>query len=159
MQILQEKQLRQYLHPTLYTKLQINESQSYSLLASDKDGDSLSYHLVKGQKAKGFDITYPTGLNDQKPIAVQCNSNCDYEPNVWPVQGFGINNFTGICSFTPNSANQQGFLVIEVKEWRKVNGTMELIGITHRDILLSTFSSPNHSTQLTIYEPEVFQLC
>jgi len=136
--------------------LQIGESQSYSLLASDIDHDSLSYHLVKSQKSKDISISYPIGVSASKPISVQCNSTCDYEPKVWPVQGFGIDSFTGICSFTPNTANQNGFLVIEVREWRAVNGKMELVGLTRRDLLLTTINGQNRSTKLKVYEAEVF---
>ncbi len=121
--------------------LQIGESQSYSLLASDVDQDSLSYHLVNSQKSKDVSIPYPLGLSHTQPI---------------DAQGFTIDSFTGICSFTPTKANQNGFLVIEVREWRAVNGKMELVGLTRRDLLLTTINGQNRTTKLKVYESEVF---
>ena len=134
----------------------VNQSQSYNLLAHDMDGDSLSYHLVSAQKSRGTSINYGLGYSATKPLDVLCNTNCDYEPDVWPVKGFGINSFTGDCSFTARDPNKVGVLAIMVKEWRAVSGTMVLVGQTTRDIVLNTVTGVNNSTRITLFKDEIF---
>lgn len=130
--------------------IQENQSFTYNLSAIDTDGDSLSYHLVKAQKGWGQNILYPTGRDVSTPVDVYCpGGNCTLNEKTWPIEGTGIDAESGWMAFTPTAAGQHGFLVLEVREWRLIDGVRVMVGLSRRDMQLKVMSSPNNVPKLS----------
>ena len=127
-----------------------NQSFTYNLTALDTDGDSLSYHMVKAQKGWGQNIIYPTGRDASTPVDVYCpGGNCTLNEKSWPIEGTGIDEESGWLAFTPTASGQHGFLVLEVREWRLVNGLRVMVGMSRRDMQLKVISIPNNVPKLS----------
>jgi len=73
--------------------------------------------------------------------------------------GFHLDPATGDLSFRPTQINQVAVIVIEVSEWRMVNGTMQVIGKTRRDMQVIVISCPTSVTQPTISSPISYEVC
>jgi len=58
--------------------------------------------------------------------------------------GFHFDPLTGQYSFRPTVTNQAGIFYTEAKEYRKVNGRMEVVGVTHLEHLVIVASTPNN---------------
>lgn len=126
----------------------VSQSFTYSLLAKDPDGDSLSYQFVVAEKAFNKSIQYPSAFNSQQPISVNCNPSCTFDPTLWPITGIGIDPYSGWLGFTPTTSGQQGILVIEVTEWRKVGSNLVKVGVTRRDMQLSVEDIGNFAPKI-----------
>lgn len=117
-------------------------------------GDSLSYSLAPGFQNKGQQVTYNSPYTYTRPMCFwgQPNSNL-----TWPA-GFHLDPLTGDLKFRPTCLNQIGIVVIEVKEWRMVNGVMTVVGITRRDMQIIVISCPNNKVP-KIQQPYSTQAC
>ncbi len=90
-----------------------------SFNAYDADGDSLSYHNVQNPVTPNFSgsaLPFPHNTN----------------PNFLQLSGFRLDPVSGHFSFKPLTLNFQGVASVQVKEWRKINGTYQLISHTIR---------------------------
>lgn len=127
---------------------QINKSNSvyYNPLAFDADGDSLSYEFGSVLEAFKKSIPYPTGYAAYEPLQVY-NSGNPWNYRVSPVEGIGIDAKTGFTAFTPTKT-EHFFMVIQVNEWRKINGTYVKIGTVRRDNHWNVGDYANNSTKI-----------
>ncbi|MCC7296830.1 MAG: gliding motility-associated C-terminal domain-containing protein [Bacteroidia bacterium] len=133
-----------------------NQSFTYNVLAKDIDGDSLSYHLVKAQKGWGQHVSFSAGFDENKPVSVYCPTDCNLNKTVWPIEGAGIEAESGWMGFTPVSSGQKGFMVIEVREWRKISGNWVLMGVTRRDNQVEVISTNNYAPKISTSEYDYF---
>lgn len=145
----------QFLSPTFYI-LPLNQSFTYNILARDSDGDSLSYKFSKAQKGWNSNCTYPSVYSAAKPIDVNCSSSCDLNKNTWPIDGIGIESNSGWMGFTPITQSQTGFVVVEVTEWRKINGNWAVVGVSRRDMQVIVVDLNNNPPKITTSAFEYF---
>lgn len=124
----------------------------YNLQAQDVDGDSLSYHLVAAQKGYERNVLYPSGLTPKQPLDVFCGGStpCPVNPNANPPTGLYLDSLNGDLVFTPVTNGARGFLVLEVREWRRIGGEMTLIGTVRRDLQYLVLSVKNAAPSLKI---------
>ena len=93
-----------------------------NFLATDIDGDSLSYHMDTAMQAAATSCTYNNPYTFKYPFAITVGSST-----------FVIDSLKGSLCITP-SQQQTGVVVVRVKEWRKNNnGKYINIGCIRRD--------------------------
>ena len=130
--------------------LPYNQSFTHQITVNDPDGDSISWELVSAQKGFNRDITYGTGFSYQKPLSVNCTGpGCPFLPRLWPVAGLGIDPHTGWLAFTPVVNGQNGFLVLQCNEWRKIAGTWKKVGVSRRDMQFTVVDQNNFSPRVS----------
>lgn len=117
-------------------------------------GDSLSYSLVPGLQSLNNNVTYTGQFSPTRPLTFFGFPNQNLQ---WPA-GFRLDPTTGDLLFRPTQVNQVAIVVIEVKEWRLVNGTMQVVGRTRRDMQIIVVSCPNNNVP-TIDPPYSVQAC
>ncbi len=110
----------------------VGKQYSIDWSATDPDGDSLVYSIVKpldgGPTAPSFsEIPFPSGYSLTGNIA-------DGNPDVT------INSSTGIISYKPTIANRY-LLAVKVEEYRKIVGVPTKIGEVRRELQMETFLS------------------
>lgn len=92
-------------------------------------GDSFSYHLVPALYGGFVSMIYKSPYSEKRPLSFYG----------WPLTqlprpyGFYLDPVTGLLEFTPNTAFQVGVVCVEVREWRRQNGTMVQIGKIRKD--------------------------
>lgn len=123
-------------------------------LDTNDQGDSLSYSLVAGKQAQGQDVTYGGSFSPTRPLTFLGSPNINLN---FPA-GFRLDPETGDLMFRPTKANEVGIVVIEVKEWRKINGVWTEIGVTRRDMQIIVIPCPNNKTP-TIKPPYTANFC
>ncbi len=96
----------------------------------DPDGDSLSYNLFAP-----YNFNQTVSTVSYKPSYSATNFINSAIPIV-------LDSITGILKIQPTDYFYHTY-GIEVKEWRKINGVMTNIGVTHRDFTLSVRSTAN----------------
>jgi hypothetical protein len=104
---------------------------TYNLGAIDPDGDSLSYRFGHTQIAPGVGAAYASPFSPNAPfpyLGVPGQS-----PPLLPPLGIYIDPFTGDLRFRPQGTFVTN-MVVEVLQWKLVNGVYVLMGITRRDI-------------------------
>ncbi len=117
-------------------------------------GDSLSYELVNGLQGLNQSVTYSGNFSPTRPLTFFGFPNQNLQ---WPA-GFHLDPLTGDLMFRPTQQNQIAIVVIEVKEWRKVNGTMQVVGRTRRDMQIIIVPCPNNKAP-KILPPYSVQAC
>ncbi|MBU6324932.1 MAG: hypothetical protein KJS92_05535, partial [Bacteroidetes bacterium] len=129
-----------------------NEPFRYNPMASDPDGDSLSYRLVPAQKGYERNLLYPTGITARKPLSVYCGggAGCPDNPAGNPPTGLSFDSLSGDLAFTPMSAGTRGFMVLEVQEWRKIGAVMVQVGCIRRDVQFLVLAVKNAAPGLKI---------
>ncbi|MFC2114779.1 hypothetical protein ACFLRI_05465, partial [Bacteroidota bacterium] len=110
----------------------------------DKDSsgnllDSISYEWTPPLSNAGSAISYPGQYSYDKPVFFWGMPNANLP---WP-RGFHLDQNTGEISFRPMKV-EQTVAAIKVKEWRRINGVMQLIGSTRRDMQWVVISCPNN---------------
>lgn len=104
------------------------------------NGDSLSYQLAPAFQSSTNKVTYSGSFSKDRPLSFLGFPNAGL---VSPA-GFHLDPVTGDLSFRPIKINQTGVIVIEVIEWRRINGVMKEIGRTRRDMQVIVVSCPNN---------------
>jgi len=117
-------------------------------------GDSLSYSLAPALTGANASTTYNSQYSANNPL---CYLGFPNKNLVWPA-GFHLDPVTGDIMFRPTCMNQIAIIVIEVKEWRKVNGVMTVIGVTRRDMQIIVIPCPNNKVP-KIKPPYSVQAC
>ncbi len=102
--------------------------------------DSISYELVSGQTGLNQSMTYSGNFSPVRPITFFGfpNQNLNFPA------GFHLGQ-DGFIRFRPTSINQVATIVVEVKIWRIVNGQMNVVGITRRDIEVQVLNMVNNA--------------
>ncbi len=96
------------------------------------DNDVLTFKLVDPLSDAGKPLPYLNPYSAQKPLQFLGFPNAEA-----PIpQGFHLDEETGNLNFRPTLANQVSVMVIEVTEWREIDGQMKIVGKTRRDIQL-----------------------
>lgn len=103
--------------------------------------DSFSYHLVPALYDSAQAVTYSGNFSPTRPMTFFGFPN----QNLALPAGFHLNPVTGLLSFRPTQVNQAGVVVVEVREWRKINGIDSLIGKIRRDIMMIVINYPNNT--------------
>lgn len=104
------------------------------------NGDSLSYAMAPAYQSASNTVTYSGSFSAEKPLSFLGFPNTGF---ALPA-GFHLDAVTGDLSFRPTKVNETGVIVIEVIEWRRINGVMKEIGRTRRDMQVIVVSCPNN---------------
>jgi len=118
------------------------------------DNDSISYALVAALQGANNPTTYSGNFTPFRPMTFFGFPNQNLQ---WPA-GFHFDEVTGEIAFRPIQLNQVAVIVIEVSEWRKVNGTMQVIGKTRRDMQVIVVNCPNNKPP-NIHPPYAVKTC
>lgn len=103
-------------------------------------GDSLSYNLAPAYQGPGSQVGYTGSFSATKPMTFLGFPNAALTSPA----GFRLDSLTGDLSFRPIKLNETGVIVIEVIEWRKINGVMKEIGRTRRDMQVIVVDCPDN---------------
>jgi len=124
-----------------------NKDFSYNLGAIDTvdTGDSISYELASPLGAKNYKIALVLPWNPQGPLTYLGHPNRNLQ---WP-GGFHLDPVSGDLKFRPTVLNQYATIVMEVKEWRLVNDTMRVVGLTRRDFVIKIISCTNEMPRIS----------
>lgn len=138
----------------------INQPVYGSEYASNSTGDSLAYKWVYPQRAYTTNINYISGYSAQNFIKTYCpnGDNCSPNPSAYPPQGLFLDPNTGDYIFTPTQSNQTSIRVLEVEQWRKINGSTYLASKIRRDVLTATVSSSQNNSP-KINANDEYHLC
>lgn len=93
------------------------------------DNDSITVTLSPPLNGASSPETFNTGYSYTVPFAFLGYPNTSLP---FPA-GITMDSITGDVGFTP-TGSQQSVLVFKFTEWRKVNGTYQIIGTTYRDV-------------------------
>ncbi|HYG15632.1 MAG TPA: PKD domain-containing protein, partial [Bacteroidia bacterium] len=105
------------------------------------NGDSLSYELAEPLSGFGSPIGYSGSWSYLNPITYlgfPMGRNLNFPA------GFHMDSTTGDISFRPTAQNQITVMVLQVTEWRKINGVMTKVGVTRRDMQIIVVNCPNN---------------
>ncbi|TNE79400.1 MAG: T9SS type A sorting domain-containing protein [Bacteroidetes bacterium] len=131
--------------PSAVTILCVNRDVVYDNGAMDTlDHDSLSYHLATPLQFYNTNATYSGQFSPTRPLTFWGYPN----PNLLAPAGFHLDPVTGILRFRPVQINQVAIIVVEVKEWRNINGTMTEIGSIRRDMQVIVANCSNNKAPL-----------
>ncbi|MBI1223006.1 MAG: T9SS type A sorting domain-containing protein [Bacteroidetes bacterium] len=117
--------------------------------------DSFSYTLVHALTGANAYATYSGNFAPERPLTFFGFPN----QNLLSPAGFHLNPVTGNLSFRPTQVNQVAVIVVEVTEWRKVNGIMTVIGKTRRDMQVIVVTCAQNQKPPSISVPDEYQVC
>ncbi|MBI1221985.1 MAG: T9SS type B sorting domain-containing protein [Bacteroidetes bacterium] len=117
-------------------------------------GDSLSYSFAPALTGPNTSATYNSPYSYLRPICFFGMPNAGLSSP----GGIHLDPVTGDLSFRPTCQNQIAVVVIEVKEWRMVNGVMTVVGVTRRDMQIIVIPCPYNKVP-KILPPYVTQAC
>lgn len=136
--------IQQEIQPVLCA----NQGYIISFAAFDPDFDSLAYKLAPSLIGYDVDISYISPYTYLAPMPYLPPYNGVY-PN-----GIKLDARTGELFVTPASYPFLGALTVLIEKWRIIQGTMQMIGTTQRDInFYIKYCSPNTSPQITTNPP------
>jgi hypothetical protein len=101
--------------------------QSINLSSEDPNGDSLSYHLATSLQGANSPVPYATPYNQNVPFAYLGAPSQMALPG-----GIHLSPTTGDLMFRPIGSFVSN-LVIETKQWTKVNNVITLAGVVRKD--------------------------
>ena len=138
------------------------EDYIFNLGAIDPDGDSLSYNFGQSLIGAGSPAIYVSPYSAGVPFPFLGVPNA----NAPSPAGIHINPESGDISFRPLGVFVTN-LVIEVKQWKLINGVYVHVGTTRRDVqFYSKLCLNNYSPQIFVYRsgvrqalPYVFDVC
>jgi hypothetical protein len=137
-------------------KLCCNQPAYWDFDATDKDGDSLSYHLSDPLISWNSPAKYSSSFSKDKPLKVYGTTT---NPKSTPPSGFYLDPVAGQLIFTPTGCQDYSGMVETVKEWRKNSkGKYELIGTVNREIQMSVQSCGRNNPP-TIKSPYSYSVC
>lgn len=136
---------------TLLLCKDVDQKLNVSLINLEPKIDSFSYHLVGPMSGFGLQTPYTGSYSPVRPLHF-----LNYPNQSAPLPGgFRLNPETGEMAFRPVQV-QTGTVVVEIKEWRKINGVFVKISSTKRDVPFSIRDcDPNSPTLIpnsTYYE-------
>ncbi len=134
-----------------------NHSMRISFRASDAHDkeDSFSYHLVPALHDSAQAVTYSGNFSPTRPLTFFGFPN----QNLVLPAGFHLDPVTGMMAFRPTQVNQVAVVVVEVREWRKINGVDSLIGKIRRDIQFIVINYPNNILPSIDTIPTEYEIC
>lgn len=127
---------------------QVNRPAYATAHAKSQSGDSLYYSWGTPQTNYKVPINYTSGYSSNNWITGYCNgtqTNCTPEPMSNPPAGLFLNNYTGDFIVTPTQDNEKTICVVEVEQWRKMNGSYYLAGKIRRESLALVTNAPSNN--------------
>ena len=118
--------------------------------AVDEDGDSLTYELADPMSGNGSQANFNWPYNKLKPLSYVGH------PAANPAN-FGFNGVTGDFYINPN-LKQVGVLVIQINQYRKINGQWVKVGETRRDMQIIVDDNCNNKPP-TLSGPYNWEVC
>jgi hypothetical protein len=128
------------------------ENVQYNSGAIDPDGDSLSFAFAPAMQAFNSSATYTPPFAYDRPMPWTGAVNAPYPA------GIRCDPVSGDVLFTPGNAsgsNFYGIIVIEITQWKKINGVPTAIGKTRRDVQSVVLANcpPNNIPRFTTTQP------
>ncbi len=123
----------------------------YNMKWIDPDGDSISYRLGAVTNTFGTPVTYITPYSPNAPFL---HLGMGQTPN--PPLGINFDPINGFVQFRPLGAFKAP-LVVEVLEWRKINGVPTLIGLSKFEFEINSLVSPNNLPSIDIYNNQILE--
>ncbi|TNE79401.1 MAG: T9SS type A sorting domain-containing protein [Bacteroidetes bacterium] len=126
----------------------------YDFGATDSlDGDSLSYHLVTPRISASNYVTYQQSFSATRPITFMGFPAATL-PSPWGLHLDSV----GELRFTPAVLNQSGIINVEVRQWRMINGNMQVIGSIYRNMIYMVVDCPDNVPPV-ISAPKSIKAC
>ncbi|MBI1223005.1 MAG: T9SS type A sorting domain-containing protein [Bacteroidetes bacterium] len=134
-----------------------NKDVVYNMAATDSIDlvDSFTFELVNALVADSQSATYSGPFSNVRPLTFFGWPN----QNLASPAGFHLDPVSGNLSFRPTTINQLAVIVIEVTEWRTMNGVPTVIGRTRRDMQVTVISCDPAAQAPRIVVPESYQVC
>jgi len=133
----------------------LNTTYNLGLVDTIDANDSFSFELVKARTSATAFGTYNGSYSEVRPLKFLGFPN---ENTAFP-GGFHLNPVTGDLNFRPTQTGEVAVIVIEVSEWRMINGTMQVIGKTRRDMQVIVIDCPTSITQPVMASPISYEIC
>jgi len=123
-------------------------------------GDSLVFNWGIPFSNYNSAITYKSNFSPAKFLSTYCpaGNNCSANPDATIPEGLFLNQENGEFIFTPIGNNETSTRVLEVEQWRDINGTKTLVGKVRRDVLAITISE-NSNNSPTITVNDTYNIC
>lgn len=101
-------------------------------------GDSLAFNWGVPYSNYNSAIAYKSGFNAYNFTTTYCpaGGTCNANPNANLPEGLYLNQTTGDFVFTPVGNSETSTRVLEVEQWRKINGSYQLAGKIRRDVIV-----------------------
>ena len=127
---------------------------------SKNAGDSIAIKWSRPFSNYKTPINYKAGFSKESFITPYCpnGSGCAANPSSSIPEGIYLNPTTGDYIFTPTSSNQKSTRVLEVEQWRNVDGTMTLFGVVRRDVQV-IIANQNNNNAPQIQADNVYYAC
>jgi len=133
----------------------LNTTYNLGLVDTIDANDSFSFELVKARTSATAFANYNGSYSESRPLKFLGFPN---ENTAFP-GGFHLNPVTGDLNFRPTQTGEVAVIVIEVSEWRMINGTMQVIGKTRRDMQVIVIDCPTSITQPVMASPISYEIC
>lgn len=124
-----------------------NQDFSYNIGAIDPDGDSLSYAFGSVLTSATQVAPYQSPYNANIPMPY-LGIPQTFLPNEKPF-GIHLNPVSGLLEFRP-LGNFVSNLIIEVRQWRRINQLPTLVGISNREFIFHSIPCNNNNTSPSI---------
>lgn len=119
--------------------------------------DSISYHLVPPLQDDTTSVLFAGNYKYYRPLRFEGfpDENAAYPG------GFRVSPHTGDLLFRPTQVNQIAIFVIEVREYKKINGVQTIIGKTRRDMQIIVLPNYGQSRtpHITSYYQGLYSVC
>jgi len=131
----------------------VDQILNFGVIDTDKDSagrplDSLSIMLTPPLKNINTPITYTGSYTYDKPILFWGFPDVS---QTYP-RGFRVDNSTGDIKFRPMKV-EQTVMAVKVREYRKINGTLTMIGEVSRDVHFVVMSCPQNANPIITTGP------
>jgi len=111
--------------------------------AFDPDLDSLVYSFTSSLESNGVQCTYVAPYQPQAPMPYTPPLNGSYP------SGIVVDPIYGDVKFRPNLYPFVGVVAVKIEQWRKVNNSLAIVGVTRREIQMYVkFCDPNNPPTL-----------
>lgn len=120
-----------------------------------------SIHFGWGYPLKSVNnaLNYRSGFDVDKFITPYCPSgDCSANPNASIAEGVYIDPNKGNVIFTPTNLGDMGAMVVEVEQWKLINGQMRLLSVVRRDVTVAVVLSDQNYAPF-ISSNDVYNFC
>jgi len=103
--------------------------------------DSVSYTLDYAHVSESAVNDYLVGFSYDSPVVTLSGNN----PDANPPEGLTLNKLSGQISFTPTANGDVGIFVIKCSYFKRINGTIYLIGYNRKDFEYEVVNGGNYN--------------
>ena len=118
-------------------------------------GDSFSFQLIPGNQGLNHPVSYNNSFSSQAPLTFLGFPNT----NLPVPAGFHLNPVNGDLYFRPMQANEIAVMVIEVTEWKMVNGSWMDVGKIRRDMQVIVLPCNSNGATSRLNGPFILEVC